>query len=121
MQKCKVLHMDGTFRATPSLLSQVYLICGRVGGKVTPFCFLLMQNRTLGRYRSLFHVLRHQTRAVTGEELNPEQIVIDFEKAAQTAAEEFSFTVKRHKVTLKHIFFKYQYIIKYYEFKISFC
>jgi hypothetical protein len=47
--------------------------------------------------------------------------VIDFEKAAQTAAEEFSFTVKPHKVTLKHIILKYQYIIKYYEFKISFC
>jgi hypothetical protein len=104
MQKCKVLHRDGTFRATPSLFSQVYLKCGYVGGKGMPFWFVLMQNPTLGSYRSLFHVLRHQTRVVTGEGLNPEQIVIDFEKAAQTAAEEFSFTVKRHKVTLKHIF-----------------
>jgi hypothetical protein len=60
-----------------------------------------MQNQNLGSYRSLFHVLRQHT--TVGEELNPKRIEIA-EKPAQTAVEEFSFTVKPHKVTLKHIF-----------------
>jgi len=72
--------VDGTFRAVPKLFSQLYTIHGYKNRTTIPLIYVLMTNRTTNSYNEMLQMLKHNN-----PNLNPYSIIIDFEKAFETA------------------------------------
>lgn len=71
------LYMDGTFKQSPPLFQQVYVILAERRGYVVPLLYALLPNKRRQTYNALF-----QTIAEKWPNLEPSSISIDFEIAA---------------------------------------
>jgi hypothetical protein len=80
--------MDGTHLTAEDSFHQLYVISGRVNNQVIPLCFCLMTGKTVENYRAFFKILKETYLQLTGEQLRPEKVVLDFEIAVMTAVSE---------------------------------
>lgn len=76
------LYADGTFNIIPLDFSQLYVLLADFEGKPRPLAFILMDCRDTKIYKHIFYFLRN------GLNLNPKQIMIDFESAPRKAIKE---------------------------------
>lgn len=80
MKSCEQWFCDGTFSVTPPLFSQLYTVHGLLHGKVIPLVYALLPNKTAHIYRLTLNALKELQ-----SDLNPKQIMIDFEVGFITA------------------------------------
>ncbi|KAG8176080.1 hypothetical protein JTE90_025538 [Oedothorax gibbosus] len=80
LQNCKHWFADGTFKSAPHLFTQIYTIHGIVKSQNVPAVYALLPSKTEAVYSQLLAALK-----VLNPNLNPETILIDFEKAAMNA------------------------------------
>ena len=80
MASCENWFMDGTFSVAPRLFYQVYTIHALKSNKVLPLVYALMTNKTQLNYTRMFEELLRQQ-----PNLNPQTIMMDFEKGAMNA------------------------------------
>ena len=79
-------HSDGTFKSSPDLFSQHYIIHGWCEETMFPCVSLLTPDRTKQTYKKLLRRLKQSTTYV----FQPQQVMMDFEQGAIKAfAEEF--------------------------------
>ncbi|XP_077294150.1 uncharacterized protein LOC143916777 [Arctopsyche grandis] len=84
LRSCQGVLMDGTFKTTPHLFTQLYTIHGtrlegpdRKPGKAIPLVFLVLPNKNEETYVRAFHKLKT---LLPGWE--PDRVMMDFERAA---------------------------------------
>jgi hypothetical protein len=82
------LHMDGTHLTAGDPLHHIDVISERVNNQVIPLCFCLMTGKTVENYSAFFKTLKEAYVQLTGEQLQPEKIVFDFEIAVMIAVDE---------------------------------
>lgn len=85
LQKAKRLFIDGTFRTAPNPYQQFITVHGELDGFVIPLAFVLSTGKLTFQYRKIFQELKREVRNSTNSELNPDQIVTDFESGLMTA------------------------------------
>uniref|UniRef100_A0A2C9LH34 MULE transposase domain-containing protein n=1 Tax=Biomphalaria glabrata TaxID=6526 RepID=A0A2C9LH34_BIOGL len=73
----KKLYVDGTFRISPSIFSQIYVIMAERGGFVLPVLYALLPNKEGETYRRMFEAVKE-----LWPDLNPSSVSMDFEQAA---------------------------------------
>jgi hypothetical protein len=79
LSQCDTWLADGTFRSSPSMFYQLWVIHGLYRGRVLPFIFCLLPNKQQQIYnRVLEQILVNIPR-------RPTTIIIDFEKAVESA------------------------------------
>jgi hypothetical protein len=71
---------DGTFKTVPQLYTQLFTVHALIQHQVIPCIYALLPNKTQRTYEKLLHALNGIVAP-----LNPQTILIDFEKAAQNA------------------------------------
>lgn len=76
------LYMDGTFKQSPPLFHQIYVILAERNGFVLPLLYALLPNKRRQTYNLLF-----ETIAQRWPNLKPSSISVDFEIAAFQAAQ----------------------------------
>ncbi|XP_077298986.1 uncharacterized protein LOC143920141 [Arctopsyche grandis] len=72
---------DGTFDKVPQISFQLYTWHARVGNSYPPFAYFLLPNKTTATYERMFDIMKQLV-----PDLAPENILLDFEKAAMNAA-----------------------------------
>ena len=72
--------MDGTFKESPGMFSQLYTIHAVVQDYVFPCVYALLPNKAQTTYERLFETLKQKR-----PHLSPEVVILDFEKAAHKA------------------------------------
>lgn len=82
--KCSKIFMDGTFKYCPKYFLQVFTIHGFCNGHYTPLVFCLLKNKASDTYQNCFNLLISKC-ADLCLQLQPSEIVIDFEKAIHIA------------------------------------
>ena len=80
LQKCEHWFADGTFSTSPNLFYQIYTVHGIQFNNVFPSIFALLPNKTETTYVNFYNALK-----TLNESLNPNSIMVDFEKAAINA------------------------------------
>ena len=84
MEGAEHVFVDGTFKVVPELFFQLYTIHARSAlGNVLPCAYVLLPNKTRETYNRMFAALK-----TLRQNLAPMSIMMDFEKAAMTAANE---------------------------------
>ena len=82
-------HVDGTFKASPSIFGQLYLIHAWYKDEMNPCVFLLLPNRRKNTYLRMLRQLKFQANQMELQ-LDPKQIMPDFEIAViESIKEEF--------------------------------
>ena len=77
------IYVDGTFKIVPELFYQLYTVHAvHPNGAVFPCIYALLPNKTTETYVRLFQKLKELK-----PDLNPQDVMIDFEKAAMNALE----------------------------------
>lgn len=80
LARSKTLYVDGTFKTTPLLFTQLFTIHG-VDEKISmPLVYALLPNKTQSTYIELFEELKKLNSSI-----NPEKFVLDFEMAISNA------------------------------------
>jgi len=77
--------MDGTFKAAPTLLCQIYAIHIMVHRKWVPVVMALLERKTQATYEALFGVLKNEVRSRFRRTLAPLRISADYEQATISA------------------------------------
>lgn len=72
--------VDGTFKVSPEIFYQVFTVHGLVDNRACPLIYVLMQDKREESYVRVFQKL-----ADLKENLHPESVLCDFEKAVQNA------------------------------------
>ena len=72
--------LDGTFKVVPKEFYQLYIIHGKIFGKIFPLLYILMSNKTQFDYENLLSILKNKI-----ELQLPGNIIINFEIAAYNA------------------------------------
>ena len=99
---CSMIFMDGTFKTTPRLWSQLYLIKGKWNDNENVLLAgILLPNKTYGTYIAMFRKLKSLIMEKTGQLFNPEIIMSDFESALIPAVRE-EFPRTNHKGCFFH-------------------
>ncbi|CAF2712388.1 unnamed protein product [Rotaria sp. Silwood2] len=80
----EVLFADGTFKVSPTLFEQLYVLHGLQNGEVMPVCFILTSNRKYDTYTAIFRSLK-RTGLKMGFDLKPSTIICDFEQSFMNA------------------------------------
>ncbi|CAF4161369.1 unnamed protein product [Rotaria magnacalcarata] len=75
-----VLFADGTFKVSPKLFEQLYVLHGMQNGEAIPVCFILTSNRKQETYEATFRCLK-RIGGKKGIDLKPTTNVCDFERA----------------------------------------
>jgi hypothetical protein len=83
LSKANQWHIDGTFKAAPSIYYQLIIVHAYDHGNMFPCCYILMRNIDYIIYKNLLEKLKE---ACTSR-LNPKQITCDFELALIKALE----------------------------------
>lgn len=96
LQKAKRLFIDGTFRTAPKPYTQFITVHGEIGGFVVPVAFVLSTGKLAFQYRKIFQVLKREVTILTNNDLQPDQIITDFEKGLMTA---IAFEFPRSKLS----------------------
>jgi len=81
LAKSKFWVMDGTFKAAPTLMCQIYAIHTSVHGKWVPVVIALLERKTKQTYEALFDVLKREVRARFKRTLAPLRVSGDYEQA----------------------------------------
>ena len=80
----EVCYMDGTFKITPPLFYQVFVLLGKHLGQVFPVVYALLPNKTHNTYYRMFRMLKE-----VEVRFSPTKLSCDFEmgliKAAQVS------------------------------------
>jgi len=80
--------MDGTFKSSPTLFSQIYTIHGFIGnqenGRSFPLVYSLLSSKTELLYRELIKELKN---AIGERHMMTQVVITDFEKAAMNAVD----------------------------------
>jgi hypothetical protein len=71
--------MDRTHLTAGDPFHHIDVISERVNNQVIPLCFCLMTGKTVENYSAFFKTLKEAYVQLTGEKLQPEKIVLDFE------------------------------------------
>ncbi|XP_063994399.1 uncharacterized protein LOC135171755 [Diachasmimorpha longicaudata] len=79
-QYMKTVFMDGTFKQSPPLFSQVYVILAARGRFVFPVLYALLPDKRESTYDHLFHMIKE-----LWPQFNPNNISIDYELAAHNS------------------------------------
>ena len=82
----EILLSDGTFKSSPKLFFQLYIIHGVIEEKKFPLVWVLLKNKTTGIYRRMLEVLRRQLRK-RNKNLPVKEIICDFELGFKNAVE----------------------------------
>ncbi|CAF3730827.1 unnamed protein product [Rotaria socialis] len=80
----EVLFADGTFKVSPTLFEQLYVLHGLQNGEVLPVCFILTSNRKHDTYAAIFRSLK-RIGLKMGFDLKPLSIICDFEQSFMNA------------------------------------
>ncbi|KAK3911522.1 Long-chain-fatty-acid--CoA ligase 1 [Frankliniella fusca] len=80
--------IDGTFKASPHIFSQIYAIHGNVNGKWLPLVIALLEQKTRATYEHHFEVLKEEGRRRLRKTLAPAAVSTDYEQGAIKAAQE---------------------------------
>ena len=83
LRGCEHWFLDGTFKTAPTLFEQLYTIHGLTHGSTIPCVYALLPNKQQATYQSVFHQLLQ-----INENLQPQSIMVDFEKAAINSLQE---------------------------------
>ncbi|CAF1635721.1 unnamed protein product, partial [Adineta ricciae] len=79
-----ILFADGTFRVSPLLFEQLYVLLAIQHEGAVPVCFILTSNRRHDTYEGIFHCLK-RIASKQGVVLKPKTIICDLEKAFMKA------------------------------------
>ena len=71
---------DGTFKTIPEIYTQLFTIHALIHDQVIPCVYVLAPNKTQATYIKILDALKNVVAP-----LEPETVLIDFEKAAQNA------------------------------------
>ena len=74
------VHMDGTFRSSPNMFSQLFIIHTLVHGHVRPMLYCLLPAKDTAVYTLLFHLICDKAREF-GLEFRPDVVWVDYEAA----------------------------------------
>ena len=85
--ECNDVFMDGTFKSVPRPYAQLLTVHGFYRDRVIPLVFVLMHDRQIGTYRQVFSHIKRKFNRLTGNQLQPTNIITDFETGLITAAE----------------------------------
>lgn len=77
-------YMDGTFDFAPQHFLQLFTIHGHINGHYIPAVFCLLQNKASDTYVKCFNILTSKCNDF-GLSMQPNEIVVDFEKAIHNA------------------------------------
>ncbi|CAF5192661.1 unnamed protein product, partial [Rotaria magnacalcarata] len=80
----EVLFADGTFKVSPTLFEELYVLHGLQNGEVLPVCFILTSNRKHDTYAAIFRSLK-RIGLKMGFDLKPLSIICDFEQSFMNA------------------------------------
>lgn len=80
LEKCDVWMMDGTFKSSPTLFDQLFIVHGYRNKTTFPLVYCLMPNWTTPTYLTLFQQLKNGN-----PNLDPKMIMTDFERASRNA------------------------------------
>ena len=72
--------MDGTFRVSPSLFSQLYTLHGQYRGGVFCMMYLLLPNKRRDTYEEVLRLIKEAAIRI-GKIFNPSKFLLDFEEA----------------------------------------
>lgn len=81
------IYMDGTFQFCTKFFSQLFTIHGFRNNHYLPLVFCVLGNKTTEAYKNVFYLIKE---ACNSKDLlwNPQNVMIDFEKAIHRALEE---------------------------------
>ncbi|CAF3096591.1 unnamed protein product, partial [Rotaria sp. Silwood2] len=82
LSTCSRWHSDGTFRVTPLLFEQVYVICGFSEGFMIPCVYSLTTRKDETAYTKIFRHIIALGESRQGVCMNPTSLTCDFETAA---------------------------------------
>lgn len=80
LSTCKIWHCDGTFNTVPLILKQLYIIHGVKNNKTNPLIFISLPSKDTSIYKKVLVKIEEPE-----NNLNPEQIITDAEKASINA------------------------------------
>ncbi|KAG8180604.1 hypothetical protein JTE90_018222 [Oedothorax gibbosus] len=80
LQNSKHWFADGTFKTSPNLFTQLYTIHAIVKNENVPVLFALLPSKSEAIYKKLFNAIKS-----LNPQLNPQTILLDFERAAMNA------------------------------------
>lgn len=83
LSSCNIWHCDGTFKTVPRIFEQLYTIHGLKNEKTIPLVFVLLPDKRQSTFKKFLQVLKD-----ANDSLNPEIIVVDFEKGFINAINE---------------------------------
>ena len=87
LRRCQWVYMDGTFKTAPHPYVQYFTIHGMLHGHVIKFASALIGNKNQNSYQRLLQVLKIRIVNLTGQNFDPQAIVVDFEGALVGAIE----------------------------------
>lgn len=87
LQQARCIYIDGTFRTAPLPYMQILTVHGLYHRWVIPLAFCLLTGKTVGLYRQVLKALKRAVLRLTGQQLAPEQVVMDFEHSLMLAVE----------------------------------
>lgn len=85
MGRCNTLFMDGTFKTAPHPYTQMFTVHGMLNNYVFRFTCSLLINKAQESYQYVIQQIKIAYRNLTGNDLNPNAVVIDFEAALKQA------------------------------------
>uniref|UniRef100_A0A1I8AAZ0 MULE domain-containing protein n=1 Tax=Steinernema glaseri TaxID=37863 RepID=A0A1I8AAZ0_9BILA len=77
---CQTWLADGTFKASPEMFDQLWVLHGIVHNRVLPFVYCLLPNRTESTYIRVLNLIK-----TAASQIMVELVITDFEKAEENA------------------------------------
>lgn len=85
LSRCQTIFMDGTFKTAPHPFNQLFTIHGLLNGYVFKLGCALISNKALETYQYILVSIKNEVHQLTGNHLQPERIIIDFEAGLKGA------------------------------------
>ena len=102
LSEAEEILIDGTFKVTPTIFTQLYTIHGVYRNGVFPLVFALLSDKQQQTYQKLINELRRLCPS-----WNPKSVMVDFEKAAINAFEA-TFNSTANQISISGCFFHLQ-------------
>ena len=102
LSECEEVLIDGTFKMTPTIFTQLYTIHGVYRDAVFPLVFTLLSDKQQATYEKVINQLR-----LLRPSWNPKSVMVDFEKAAINAFQKV-FNTPTSQISVSGCFFHLQ-------------
>ena len=79
--KGDTIYGDGTFDKVPQMFYHLYTLHAKVGNSYPPCVYILLQRKNTEAYTRMYETIK-----LLVPDLNPQKILVDFEKANMNAA-----------------------------------